>query len=130
MSTFAVVQGRIVKARFYLAHLPGNPQKVPLARLVFEVPAPDHSRNHYIPVVVQGDTVAEVQAFLEAGGAQSPEAFATGDIRRYGPKTEVFAQRISFLTTEEDRTRAVAALRQQPERSTTQQNPRRNQDHG
>jgi hypothetical protein len=114
MSTFAVVQGRIVKARFYLARLPRSQQRVPLARLVFEVPSPDRSRNHYIPVVVQGGTVAEVRAFLEAGDNRSPEAFATGDIRHYGPKVEVFAQRVNFLTTEESRSQAIAALRQQP----------------
>jgi hypothetical protein len=123
-STFAVVQGRIVKARLYEIQAPNGQGRIPVGRLVFEVPRGSNGEKDYLPVAIQGETATEVQAFLEATGGAALEALAQGELRRHGGKTEVHAQRVSFLVTGEDRTQAVALLqqRQQPSQSSTKEN--------
>ncbi len=110
-STFVVVQGHIVKARVYSIPAPNGQGRPPLARLVFEVENGRNGSRDHIPVMVQGSTVDEVQAFLTACGDVAPEAIAQGQLRMREQKAEVHAHRVSFLLSDDVRMRAVEQLR-------------------
>lgn len=80
-STFVVAQGRIVKARVYDIRSPNGLGRMPLTRLVFEVPGQRPGQaQYYLPVIVQGETAMEVQAFLEASDGTPSEAIAQGNL--------------------------------------------------